>query len=90
MPLQGLEDLLPSHDPIARLVEAMRAGFEAEHGVDLGSDPLAVQRMQTAAKQAVGELATLDSTDVNLPFITSTANGALHLHATVTRAQAGI
>lgn len=90
MPLQGLEDLFPSRDPVARLVESLRAGFEAEHGIDLGSDPLALQRMQAAAKQAAEELATSESTDVNLPFITATANGALHLHATVTRAQAGV
>jgi molecular chaperone DnaK len=89
MPIQGLEDLLPSQDPVMRLVESLRSGFEAEHGVDLGQDPLASQRLQAAVRQAAEELASATSTTVHLPFITATENGPLHLHATVTRAQLG-
>lgn len=49
-----------------------------------------MQRMQTAARQAADELAAADATTVNLPFITATASGPLHLNATLTRAQLGI
>ena len=87
MPLQSLEDLLPSHDPVARLVESLRSGVQREHGVDLSADPLALQRLQAAARQAVDALAATDATEVHLPFITATESGPLHLHATVTRAQ---
>lgn len=87
MPLQGLEDVFRDRDPVNRLVDWLRARFHDEHGVDLAGDPLAMQRLQSAATVAVEELSVETTTDVNLPFVTVTARGPVHLHATVTREQ---
>lgn len=87
MPLQGLEDLVRDRDPVNRLVDWLRARFEQEHGVDLAGDSLAMQRLQSAATEAVEELAAASATDVNLPFITTMASGPVHLFATVPRDQ---
>jgi molecular chaperone DnaK len=61
--------------------------FKSEHGVDLRNDKMALQRLKEAAEKAKKELSSTQSTNVNLPFITATAEGPLHLNIDVTRAK---
>ena len=61
--------------------------FKNENGVDLGADKMAVQRLKEAAEKAKIELSTVPETDINLPFITATAAGPLHLQKKLTRAE---
>ncbi|MBS7526779.1 molecular chaperone DnaK [Fusibacter paucivorans] len=61
--------------------------FKAEHGVDLRNDKMALQRLKEAAEKAKKELSSTQSTNVNLPFITATADGPLHLNIDVTRSK---
>jgi molecular chaperone DnaK len=60
--------------------------FKSAHGVDLGSDKMAMQRLKEAAEKAKIELSQMQQTTINLPFITATAQGPLHLDETLTRA----
>ena len=57
------------------------ASSSARHGVDLRSDPVALQRLKEAAERAKMELSSATTTDVNLPFIAAGRRGPLHLHA---------
>ena len=61
--------------------------FKGAHGVDLGKDKMAAQRLKEAAEKAKIELSQVQSTSINLPFITATADGPLHLEETLTRAK---
>lgn len=61
--------------------------FKSEHGVDLRNDKMALQRLKEAAEKAKKELSTTQSTNINLPFITATAEGPLHLNIDLTRAK---
>jgi molecular chaperone DnaK len=61
--------------------------FKAEHGVDLSKDKMATQRLKEAAEKAKIELSTVSETEVNLPFITATAEGPLHLQKKLTRSE---
>ena len=61
--------------------------FKSEHGVDLRNDKMALQRLKEAAEKAKKELSSTQSTNVNLPFITATAEGPLHLNIDITRAK---
>ena len=61
--------------------------FKDNHGVDLGKDKMAQQRLKEAAEKAKKELSTTTETSINLPFITATAEGPLHLEETLTRSQ---
>ena len=61
--------------------------FQKEHGVDLRSDPMALQRLREAAEKAKKELSSSQQTDINLPFITADASGPKHLQMTVTRSE---
>lgn len=61
--------------------------FKSEHGVDLRLDKMALQRLKEAAEKAKKELSTTQSTNINLPFITATAEGPLHLNMDLTRAK---
>ncbi|MES2470644.1 MAG: molecular chaperone DnaK [Patescibacteria group bacterium] len=61
--------------------------FKKENGVDLMKDPLAVQRLDEAAEKAKIELSTAVQTEINIPFVTSTADGPKHLVVTMTRAK---
>ena len=62
---------------------------EFKHGnsIDLRKDPMALQRLQEACEKAKKELSSLQSTDINLPFITADASGPKHLQITLTRAK---
>ena len=61
--------------------------FKSEHGVDLRQDKMALQRLKEAAEKAKKELSSTQSTNINLPFITATAEGPLHLNMDLTRAK---
>jgi molecular chaperone DnaK len=61
------------------LMEHIVRGFQKEHGVDLGQDPVSVQRLKEASETAKRELSSTTSTSLNLPFICSGANGPLHV-----------
>ena len=70
-----------------RVIDWLVKEFKAKHGVDLGSDRMAAQRLKEAAEKAKIELSQVQQTQINLPFITATAEGPLHLDETLTRAK---
>ncbi len=70
-----------------RVIDWMVEKFKAENGVDLRNDKMVMQRLKEAAEKAKIELSGMTSTNINLPFITATANGPLHFDATLTRAE---
>ncbi|HEX8683024.1 MAG TPA: molecular chaperone DnaK, partial [Ardenticatenaceae bacterium] len=61
--------------------------FQNQEGLDLREDPMALQRLREAAERAKVELSSVMQTDINLPFITATAEGPKHLNLTLTRAK---
>ncbi len=61
--------------------------FKAKNGVDLSQDKMAVQRLKDAAEKAKKDLSGVSQTTISLPFISSGANGPLHLEETLTRAK---
>ncbi len=69
-----------------RVLDYMAEEFRKQEGVDLRKDPMALQRLREAAEKAKMELSQLMQTEVNLPFITATADGPKHLNMTITRA----
>src|SRR3954467_12047584 len=62
-----------------RVIDWLVSEFKNAHGVDLSADKMAVQRLKEAAEKAKIELSNLQETSINLPFITATADGPLHL-----------
>ncbi|MFE4751291.1 molecular chaperone DnaK [Streptomyces mirabilis] len=70
-----------------RVVEHLAQRFKASHGIDLGHDKMALQRLRESAEKAKIELSSSSETAVNLPYITATADGPLHLEEKLTRAQ---
>ncbi len=69
------------------LIEYLVAEFKKDTGMDLHSDPLALQRLKEAAEKAKIELSSAQQTDVNLPYITADASGPKHLNIKLTRAK---
>ena len=69
------------------IMKHLAADFKRDTGVDLMNDDQAVQRLREAAEKAKIELSTTLTSDINLPFITATAEGPKHLTATITRAK---
>ena len=69
------------------LMKYLAEEFKKENGVDLLNDDQSAQRLREAAEKAKIELSTTLTTDINLPFITATAAGPLHLNMTLTRAK---
>ena len=69
------------------IMNYLAAEFKKETGIDLMSDDQAVQRLREAAEKAKIELSTTLTSDINLPFITATAEGPKHLTNTLTRAK---
>ena len=61
--------------------------FKAQNGIDLRSDPMAMQRLKEESEKAKIALSSAQSTDINLPFITADATGPKHLNVTLTRAK---
>ncbi len=69
-----------------RIIEHLVLNFAREYDIDLREDPMAMQRLKMAAEKAKCDLSELNSTEINLPFIQTSADGvALHLNATITR-----
>jgi molecular chaperone DnaK len=68
-----------------KLVDHLIASFEAEHGLDLRGDNMALQRLKEAAERAKHELSSATETDINLPFIAATDEGPKHLTTTIGR-----
>jgi molecular chaperone DnaK len=68
-----------------RLVDFLADEFKKENGIDLRTDPQALQRLFEAAEKAKVELSSVTQTTVNLPFITADGNGPKHLNTTVMR-----
>ncbi|MDA3040087.1 MAG: molecular chaperone DnaK [Actinomycetota bacterium] len=69
------------------IIKWLISQFKNAHGVDLGNDKMAAQRLKEAAEKAKIELSQTTSTSINLPFITATADGPLHLEESLTRAK---
>jgi molecular chaperone DnaK len=69
------------------VVEWMVTQFKNAHGVDLSKDKMAMQRLQEAAEKAKIELSSSTQSSINLPYITASAEGPLHLEETLSRAQ---
>lgn len=70
-----------------RIVDYLIDEFKAEQGVDLRTDPLALQRLKEAAEKAKIELSSSQQTDVNLPYITADATGPKHMNIKITRSK---
>lgn len=70
-----------------RIVDYLIDEFKTEQGVDLRTDPLALQRLKEAAEKAKIELSSSQQTDVNLPYITADATGPKHMNIKITRAK---
>jgi molecular chaperone DnaK len=69
------------------IVDWMIAEFKKDQGIDLGADPMALQRLYEAAEKAKIELSSTMTTQINLPFITATPEGPKHLDLQLTRAK---
>jgi len=69
------------------LMNFLADSFQKEHGIDLRADKMALQRLKEAAEKAKKELSSAQTTKVNLPFITVSSEGPLHMDMDVTRAR---
>jgi len=82
------DTFLGGEDFDTRIIDVLVQGFKDEHGIDLRQDRMALQRLKDAAEKAKCELSSVVETEVNLPFIISSArNEALHLQRVLTRKQ---
>ncbi len=70
-----------------KVVDWLVTGFKNAHGVDLSKDKMAMQRLREAAEKAKIELSSSMQTSINLPYITASADGPLHLEESLSRAQ---
>ncbi|WP_322768155.1 molecular chaperone DnaK [Frankia sp. Cr1] len=70
-----------------RVTDHLIKTFSGQHGVDLGKDKMALQRLREAAEKAKIELSQSTQTSINLPYITASAEGPLHLDVTLTRSE---
>jgi molecular chaperone DnaK len=70
-----------------KIVDWLLAEFRKDQGIDLGKDPMAMQRLKEAAEKAKIELSTTLETEINLPFITADASGPKHMAIKLTRAK---
>ncbi|ADJ15881.1 molecular chaperone DnaK [Halalkalicoccus jeotgali] len=68
------------------IIDHLAKEFENDHGIDLREDRQALQRLKDAAEEAKIELSSRKETDINLPFITATDSGPVHLETSLTRA----
>ena len=69
------------------VIDWLVTSFKNDHGVDLGADAMAAQRLKEAAEKAKIELSQVQQTQINLPFVTATDSGPLHLDYTLSRAK---
>ena len=78
-------NMLGGDDFDKRIMDYLVDEFKAKEGVDLSKDKMAMQRLKEAAEKAKIELSGMTTTEVNLPFITATAEGPKHLDVNLTR-----
>ncbi|WP_117591073.1 molecular chaperone DnaK [Haloprofundus halophilus] len=69
------------------IIDYLAQEFENDHGIDLREDRQALQRLKDAAEEAKIELSSRKETDINLPFVTATDSGPVHLEQSLTRAK---
>ncbi len=70
-----------------KITDFLVAEFKKEHGIDIHTDKMALQRLKEAAEKAKKELSTLQETEINLPYLTADATGPKHLQVKLTRAR---
>ena len=70
-----------------RVIDWLVKEFKSAHGVDLGTDRMALQRLKEAAEKAKIDLSQVQQTQINLPFITATPSGPLHLDVSLSRSK---
>src|SRR3954447_11503239 len=70
-----------------RIIDHLVKTFRGEHGIDLGADKMALQRLREAAEKAKIELSAATTTSINLPYITAGPDGPLHLDMSLSRAE---
>ena len=68
-----------------RIIDWLLEEFRKDQGINLGSDPMAIQRLKEGAEKAKIELSSAQETEINLPFITADASGPKHLNIKLTR-----
>jgi molecular chaperone DnaK len=81
------DTLLGGDDWDQRIVEHLVQRFKGQYGIDLSNDKMAVQRLREGAEKAKIELSSSTETSINLPYVTASAEGPLHLEEKLTRAQ---
>ena len=81
------DNRLGGDDFDAKITDWMLSEFKAKEGVDLSTDKMALQRLKEAAEKAKKELSAATTTNINLPFITATADGPKHFDMDLTRAK---
>jgi molecular chaperone DnaK len=81
------DTFLGGEDFDKRIIDHLIEQFQRESGINLTSDPLALQRLKEAAEKAKIELSSSQQSDINLPYITADASGAKHLNLKLTRAK---
>jgi molecular chaperone DnaK len=69
------------------IIDWMLAEFKKDQGIDLGRDPMALQRLKEAAEKAKIELSTAQDTEINLPFVTADASGPKHMNLQLSRSR---
>jgi len=70
-----------------RVIDWLVDGFKSENGVDLSKDAMAMTRLKEAAEKAKIDLSSVQETEINLPFITATNEGPIHMLKTLSRAE---
>lgn len=81
------DTFLGGEDFDLKLMDYLTDEFKKDTGIDLHSDPLALQRLKEAAEKAKIELSSAQQTDINLPYITADASGPKHMNIKMTRAK---
>ncbi|HET7922060.1 MAG TPA: molecular chaperone DnaK [Gammaproteobacteria bacterium] len=81
------DTFLGGEDFDKRIIDYIAEEFRKEQGVDVRTDPLAMQRLKEAAEKAKIELSSSQQTEINLPYITADASGPKHLNIKLTRAK---
>ncbi|WP_297809666.1 molecular chaperone DnaK [uncultured Methylophaga sp.] len=81
------DTFLGGEDFDQRIIDHLVEQFKKDQGVDLGKDPLALQRLKDAAEKAKIELSSSQQTDINLPYITADQSGPKHMELRLTRAK---
>jgi len=79
------DSFLGGEDFDGRIIDWMVASFKEEHGIDLGQDILARQRLKEVAEKAKCELSSVEETQISLPFIASDQNGPKHFDKALSR-----